>query len=345
MVALKGQAIDRFVRNPDRDVALVLVYGPDTGLVSERVKAIVAAMAGSSDDPFAVVQLDGDAIAGDPSRLADEAYTIAMFGGRRAIRLRATGNRNLMPLIEPLMALPPEDAVVVIEAGDLNKSSPLRRRFEQAKGAVAIPCYADNSADLARLVTESLAEDGLTIEPDARAVLVEHLGGDRLASRAEIDKLRLYMRGEERVTLTDVDAICGDASAVAIDDVVDAAATGRLASIDQDLERIAAAGIHMSAVVTRTLRHFQMLDRLRVDVDGGQRAAAIVEHQRPPIHFRRKAAITTALEAWDRKRLERALDLIDEAQVATRLQPDLAVALVGDLMFRLAGAARARRGR
>ena len=86
MVALKTSEIESFVARPDPARAVVLVFGPDAGLVSERVDAIVRASVDDPDDPFSLVRLDGDAIASDPARLVDEATTVPLFGGRRAIR-------------------------------------------------------------------------------------------------------------------------------------------------------------------------------------------------------------------------------------------------------------------
>jgi len=48
MVALKTGEIEAFVARPDPSRSVVLVFGPDAGLVSERVDAIVRA---SVDDP------------------------------------------------------------------------------------------------------------------------------------------------------------------------------------------------------------------------------------------------------------------------------------------------------
>ena len=41
MTLIQPRSADAFVRKPDAHMAVVLVYGPDTGLVSERVKALV----------------------------------------------------------------------------------------------------------------------------------------------------------------------------------------------------------------------------------------------------------------------------------------------------------------
>src|SRR5438128_383605 len=132
MATIQARAADAFVRKPDAQYAVVLVYGPDTGLVSERVKAVLAASVDDAADPFQMVRVDGDDIAADPARLADEAFTIPLFGGRRAIWVRA-GGRNLAPAVDPLLASPPPDCRVVIEGGDWKKSNPLIGLVEKSR--------------------------------------------------------------------------------------------------------------------------------------------------------------------------------------------------------------------
>src|SRR5438552_5925467 len=219
MVALKSSDIDSFVARPDPARAVVLVFGPDAGLVSERVDAIVRASVDDPADPFALVRLDGDALASDPARLIDEATTIPLFGGRRAIRVRA-GGRNIVPAVEGVLTARLQDCRIVIEAGDLKRGAALRTICERAKTAVAIPCYTDADHDIGRIIDEEMRAADLAIAPDARAALMPLLGGDRRASRAELRKLTLYAHGQKQVEVEDVLAIVGDASALGLDPLV-----------------------------------------------------------------------------------------------------------------------------
>src|SRR5215471_4220591 len=193
MVALKGSDIERFVARPDRARPIVLVFGPDAGLVHERAEALIRASVDDPKDPFQLARLDGDDLAGEPARLVEEANTIPLFGGRRAVWVKA-GSRNFAPAVEALVGAASPDCPVVIEAGDLRRSAPLRAICERAKNAVALPCYADTERDLVRLIDDELREAGLAISAEARAALLPLLGGDRLASRHEIGKLAMFAR-------------------------------------------------------------------------------------------------------------------------------------------------------
>ena len=198
MVALKTADIEKFLTRPDPARLVVLVYGPDAGLVSERVNALIKASVDDVSDPFSLVRLEAEDLSANPARLVEEAQTIPLFGGRRAVWAKA-GSRNIAPSVEAVLALPSSECRVVIEAGDLRRNAPLRVVCERAKNAAALPCYADTERDLARLIDSEMREAELTLKPDARAMLIPLLGGDRAASRNELRKLALYARGRGEV--------------------------------------------------------------------------------------------------------------------------------------------------
>src|SRR5437762_10672273 len=104
MVALRGKEIDAFLARPDSGRPIILLYGPDAGLVRERADALLASSVDDPNDPFSLVKLDGDELSAEPSRLVDEALTIPLFGGRLAIRVRA-GSRNFASGIDTLAGL------------------------------------------------------------------------------------------------------------------------------------------------------------------------------------------------------------------------------------------------
>src|ERR1700683_122858 len=125
MVAIKAADVDSFVARPDPARPVVLVFGPDAGLVSERVNALVKSSVDDANDPFALARLEAEDLGAEPTRLVEEAQTIPLFGGRRAVWVKA-GGRNIGPAVEPLIALKSSECRVVIEAGDLRRNAPLR---------------------------------------------------------------------------------------------------------------------------------------------------------------------------------------------------------------------------
>jgi DNA polymerase-3 subunit delta len=305
--------------------------------VRERAEAILRVSVDDMRDPFALVRLDGEALAGDPMRLIDEASTVPLFGGRRAISVRA-GTRNIVAAVEPLLAAPLHDCRIVIEAGDLKRNAPLRALCERVRTAAVIVCYADTERDLARLVDEEMRLAELAIAADARAALVPLLGGDRRASLSEIRKLALYAHGESRVSLADVLAVVADASALALDDLVDAAFAGRTPDVETHFGKARGAGTAPGAIVSAALRQVMQLHRARLAIEAGASLDGATEGMR--VHFRRKGLVEAALNAWSAKRLEQAMAHLADVVLETRRQPVLAEALARQCLMAVSRGAR-----
>lgn len=323
MVAIKPSDADAFAAKPDPARPIVLLYGPDAGLVRERAERIIQVSVDDINDPFALVRLEGDDLASNPSRLPEEAHTIPLFGGRRAIWIKA-GGRNFAPAIDMVLAMPPQDCRIVIEAGELRKTSPLRTACEKGKAAVAIGCYSDSERDLARLIDEEMRFAKLNIAPDARASLVSLIGGDRRASRSEIRKLALYAYGKSQVEMDDVLAVVADASALALDAVIDAAFAGKIGEAEAQLTKALDAGTATGTIVGAALRHVAQLHKVRLVMESGERTDQALYGFVPPLHFSRRNKVEGALSTWSSERLAKAMKLLADALLETRRTPLLA---------------------
>lgn len=324
MATRKAHEVDAFLRRPDPAIAVFLVYGPNAGLVNERARALARGFVENPEDAFQLVRLEGDDIASDPSRIADEANTIGLFGGRRAIWVRA-GSRNLAPSVQPLLAAPPQDARVVIEAGDLATRNPLRTSIEASRTAMALPCYADEGRDLPGIIDGMLQEWGLAADRDAKELLKLSLSPDRLLIRRELEKLASFAGDARTVTAADVEAVIADAGVSVLDTVLDAIFLGDMAELDRGLSRLALEGEDAGVLVGAALRHAMTLHKARVSLDLGTDMDRVTEQSR--IFFKRKQAFQRQLGKWPRVTLESAIATLREAQAQARRNGAIAMSL------------------
>ena len=335
----------QFLSAPPSNVRAVLFYGPDGGLVRERALALTALIAADPSDPFRVVEMTGRTLAEDGARLADEAAAISFTGGRRVVRLRDAGD-GVTRIFEAFLGDGPGDAMIVVESGDLPPRSSLRKLFEKSEQAAAIACYRDEGRDLEQVIRQSFSTAGLAVEPDALTYLLTHLGGDRQLSRRELEKVILYKGTQtSAVGLADVEACVGNSSALALDDVADAAALGDLRRLTTALARCLQEGASAVAVLRAVAVHFQRLHLVTSRVAAGERLDDALKRLKPPLFWKKKEAFTTQLRLWRLEDLGPALERLLAAERSAKTTGIPAEPLLGITLYRLAlSPARRRAG-
>jgi DNA polymerase-3 subunit delta len=324
MTALKAGEVERFVKRPDLAAGVVLVYGPDAGLVRE-VGYRLSGHYGGDADSMNLVTLDGGDVDADPARLAVEARTVSLFGDRRVVRVRGAGKGAVLPtsgLLED-----PAGSIVILEAGNLTPKDALRALVEGSRNGRALPCYPDTDESLIRLIEEWLRDAGITADPDVAPALRETLGNDREVTRRELEKLSFFAADSKTLTRADVLELCADNAALAIDEVLDAAGTGHAARLDAALER-ALAGADAQQILSLAIRHFSSLRRWRTDVDGGRSARDVIASVKPKPHFKRTSALEQQLRIWSDSALAAALERLHLASLDSRKRYGLADTVV-----------------
>ncbi len=329
MSEVKSHEFDNFLQRSAAIYRLFLLYGPDRGLVSERASELANSFGIPIDDPFAVVKLDAAALQGAGSVL-DEVNAIGLFGGDKLVWVRgASAEKALTEALQILATDPPAGARLIIEAGDLKKGAALRKVGETSRSVASIACYSDDVRGLQALVDKELSEAGLRIAPAARERLMEALGGDRMASRNELRKLALYCRGKDLVDEDDVLGIVGDASAISVDDAVDAVLKGDADALLHAMKKITASKTPPFLVLQACLRQFQQLDVMRAEMDASrQTAGQVVASLGRGLHFRRKPVVEAALKHWTGPAIRRELSRLQATIYQSRSRQSLEESLV-----------------
>jgi DNA polymerase-3 subunit delta len=331
---------DQFIKRLPRDMIFFLVHGNDEGLIRERARGIVTALLGEEADPMRLVRFDGDALAREPGRLAEEADSVSMFGGSRVIWIQAQA-RDLSPALEPLLKAPPRDCAVVVEAGSLKRGAALRSAFEKLGNGASIECYPDERRTIAGLIDAQAQQAGLSVAPDVRDYLVSFLGSDRMTTRGEIAKLMLYAEGNGSVTAADVEAIVSDAAPSALDDAVDNAFLGDYARIEETANRYFSDGGDAESLLRTIVSRALLLHRLRLSMDDGRSFEAALQTQYVRLSPARRGVLERQALRWSSARLARLTGSLRAATGRVRMDAKMASMAAMRALWAIASSARA----
>jgi DNA polymerase III subunit delta len=326
-----------FLQKPDATMRVVLIYGPDSGLVCERAENLARKIVPDLTDPFRVAALTGSVIADDPARLMDEMAAQALGGGRRLIRLQHAADGLAGALATVLGDMPEGDSFLLIEAGELEKRSKLRALCEnESKIACAIACYVEEGPARQRIISDILQAEKISVSRDVLMFLAEILPSDRMAMRSELEKLALYAKGKPALTIEDVSAAVQDAGAAEIDDLVYAVGSGDPRKVEMLIERLFAEQTSPVAILRAAQRHFLRLQWARDQMKQGTSANDAVKRLQPPVFWKYADQMSAQLNRWPASRIDRALNRLFEAEAAVKRTGTPDTVLVAQLLTGMA---------
>lgn len=342
----KPWEVEGYMARPDPAHRIFVLHGPDTGLVRERAEALAARFLGKDFDPFQLVRLDAEILAEDPSRLSDETNQISMFGGERVIRVTEAGQAAVVRAAESLFDGSEPASAVIFEAGDLKASNKLRSLAAKSGLAAVLACYADDEQHMDRLAGETLRKAGLTIDHDARALIVDRLGPDRQANRQMLETLVIYKLGSSGpVTIEDVTAALGDQSEVGFDAIAFAAFEGKTAEALSLFDKAIAGKTDPELVMSSLIRHLDRFDLVAGMEEAGKSRDIGIKAARVGSRDR-QGSFRNQLARWSGVRLATARRLTVDAQIEMRgVHSPISALICRNLLLRIGAAAASRPAR
>ena len=326
--------INSYLEKLDPGLRAVLIFGKDDGLIRERRDIIARQILPEPADPFCLCLLSPEQVREDLARIADEMAAVSMTGGRRLVRLDNAGDTETGS-VKNALAMNTGDALLLVTAGDLAPRSTLRSLFEKERGMLSIACYSDSTENLSSMITSHFRRHNIEAAREVVAYLTQHLGNDRLVTRAELEKISFYLNAREgdegpskTLTLEETRALTSDASTLTLGDIA-SATTGRdQARLAGLLDKAAIEGIGSIEILRTVQARLQQLHLVRGQMDEGTPLKEALKHLRPPLFFKERDAFVAHLRSWPKKRLLSALDYAVRAEAECKKtgSPDFTIA-------------------
>ncbi len=334
-----------FIKKPDPAIAIILLFGPDQGLVADRANELTTCFLGENPGPFAQTSLYDAQLKENPGIIADEMFALTLDAGARVIRIKAANDLVGRAISTALAALKTSKASpvarVVIEAGDLSARLSLRKTVESAKHhAVAIGCYPLGPGALKAMAREIAAQDGVSFDPEALDVLASRLPADHALARGEIAKLCLYAGPDSGTTIDPamVLAVIGDGAEQDYQDYTFAIGMGNAKMADQALHHILADGTAAATLLRALQRHFMRLTEVSAAVHADKSMSAAMGALRPPVFRMNVAAFESQVRRWSPRALHQAIALCLQTERAIKTTGAPAQNLLARLTLQLARA-------
>lgn len=312
-----------------KDCRIFYFCGPDESGASDAA-AKIAGMLGEAEK----VDLSGAELKRDPVRLADEARSVSLFGDRRIIHVRATGD-DAHDAVETLLQSPVDGWPVLIVASSATDKSRIARLLESRADALVGMFHPPDLKSVASAIRSSADAMGVRMTDELSERVARATALDTRMARSELEKIALYLDASPQAPRTATAADLDDVCAVSEDDgmmpLVNAVLSGEVRRIPAELSRMREQGMNPVGLVLALERRAGQLVQLagRLGERGDVNAFMQQESDARRVFFRDRADLTQQLKRWRGPRLVRLCErlvLLHRTLIADNRNGDLALA-------------------
>ena len=279
-------------------IAGCLLFGPEAALVNYRFNLIAKKIAPNLSDPFLVANISKEKLVEDKAILADEFFSYSMLGGRKLILIRdcdAQAGAALKMLFSDQDFAKKSDNFILIQGGDLDKSSPLRKICEENSYFAAIACYEDDERVIKKFIADELLRHKVKFNLDVTLILFEKFGKNRQIILAELEKILVFLGEEKNLTVELVKKLSASEAEISANEFVENFAAQRFDLALLTAEKLFRDGFEAITLVRFLSNFLQKLYQARMGIDSaGISFDEAVKNQR--LFFKAEAEFRLALE-------------------------------------------------
>ena len=201
---ISNNQIDFYIQKINNEkIAGCLVFGHDEASINYRFDMIAKKIVSDLSDPFLVAHITKDRLNQDKSLLHEEFYSFSMLGGRKLILIKdcdATTISSIKDIFEDSNFAKKSDNFILINGGDLDKGSAVRKLCEDSPYFAAIASYEDDDRVIKKFISDELLKYQIKANSQVTDLLFEKLGKNRQTIILEIEKIALFLDKEKNLT-------------------------------------------------------------------------------------------------------------------------------------------------
>ena len=252
-----------------------LIAGDEPLLVQEAADAIRASARDAGCSERARIHINAK---DDWLELGHSAGALSLFADRKLIEIQlpsgkpgAEGSKALLDYLET-----DGDDVLLIISGRIDRQSQKSKWFTALdRSGVVVLVWPVSSSELPGWMGARMKALGLSIEPEALALLAERMEGNLLAAAQEIEKLRL-LHGDGTIDAAMVAEMVSDNARYDAFRLVDVALSGDRRGALRTLRGLRAESIQPPVLLWALAREIRLLTELKRDmVDGAPASRAL----------------------------------------------------------------------
>ena len=302
-----------------------LLYGENVGLKND-IGNIIKIATKQKDDKIEILLLYENEILNNEENFHNFVYSGSLFGNKKIITIFEATDK-IIKKISNVFDKSPENVLVIIFSGILEKKSKLRNFFEKSKETICIPCYLDSEKDLEIIAQSEFRKNNISLSRDAINLLIEKSNSDRNNLRNEIEKIKSYSLNKKNLELNEIKSLINFSGDYKSDILVNECLCGNISQYKKIISELYVNTVSQILLLRILSNKAQRLLKIKEQKNKSNNLDNLINNTKPSIFWKEKPLVKKQLSLWSLNELKKMISGINNTELLCKKNPQISKAI------------------
>ena len=309
---------------------IFLFYGENDGYKSHVINDIfIANFKGN------IERLDENEILNNFESFISSLINKSFFDESKLILISRVSEK-ITKLIDEILERKINDITFVLNAGNLEKKSKIRKIFEKEKYLVCVPFYKDDDRTLIQIANNFFRNNKIPISQEIINLIVERSSGDRTNLNNELNKISLFMLNKQKITINEVIKLTNLAENYSISELADNCLSKNIKKINKIFNENVFSVDDCILIVRTLLSKSKRLLEIKKINNTNKNLEQIISNYKPPIFWKDKEIVKSQALKWSLSDAEKLIYKIHNIELMIKKNYYSSLNIVSDFILNTA---------
>lgn len=245
-------------------------------------------------------------------------------------------SEKITKLVDEVLERKIKDITFILNAGNLEKKSKVRKIFEKEKNLICVPFYKDDNRTLMQIANNFFRNNKIPISQEIVNLIVERSSGDRVNLNNELNKISLFILNKEKITIDEVIKLTNLAENYSISELADNCLSKNIKKINKIFNENVFSVDDCILIVRTLLSKSKRLLEIKKINSTNKNLEQIISNYKPPIFWKDKEIVKSQALKWSLADTEKLIYKIHNIELTVKKNYYSSLNIVSDFILNTA---------
>ncbi len=284
----------------------ILFYGKNEALKNEAIKKI-------ANNKIKPINYEEQEIVDNSDIFINSILNKSLFEEKKIIIIKRATDKIIKILDQ--IKIERVDDTIIICSENLDKRSKLRTVFEKEKNYICVAFYPDNEQTLLKFAYNFLNKRKISISPSNINILVNKCNGNRESLMNELEKIEIFSKGGNKITLEVVSKLSNLIENESISSLIDNCLAKNKKKISNILNENSFNSEDNIIIIRTFLNKSKKLLELTRQFEVNNNVDLTISSAKPPIFWKDKQITKDQVLKWKSRNIKKLIYQLTEIEL------------------------------